>query len=120
MSNIPIDQIKIFEDEELTKDTKGVLDLGTIDAGEEKEYTFYVFNDSLIDFFNMQFEIREVDDLDNLGKTVEELKVIEAPLELKPKVTKELKIFWRSSVSIEELQRVKLRIQANFERPRFI
>ena len=46
--------MKIFADPELKKELK-ILDLGIVQAGDSKDYTFYVHNDFVADLKELKF-----------------------------------------------------------------
>lgn len=91
--------IRIFVDKELTIDTNGIIDLGTIEAGEVRDYLFYVLNESRGTISNLMFEVKHP-----------EVEVVEYPMELTSKSVGELRLRWTSTVQVEQPQQARLEI----------
>ncbi len=81
--------MKTFLDKELTKEVQG-LEFGTVEAGESKQYIFYLFNDSLGELTDLIFSIPS-----------KEAKIISAPIQMNPRSVSELVIEYNPSVTIE-------------------
>lgn len=91
-------KIKIYKDPNLKEEIKSnELDLGKLEAGSSKEYTFYVFNASKDDFEDLKFNLNN-----------DELKVIKSPIELKSKTFEKLIIVWEADINLEEGLKAKL------------
>ena len=82
--------MKFYKNENLTEELI-TLDLGIVEAGESKQFTFYVFNDSLAHLTDLEFEILH-----------QEVIVISAPKDLLPQANSEFIIEWNPSVTLKE------------------
>ena len=93
-------KIKIFKDKQLKEDVTEELNLGIVEAGESKEFTFYAKNDYKADLINLNFSIEH-----------KEVKILEAPKTLQADEVGELKIKWTPSVTLEEGLKTKINIK---------
>lgn len=82
------------------------LEFGSLDAGEIKDYIFYIENNSdskLIDInVSLDIDRNNVSKIDLLNKVVKELEIIETPKELKIGELGKLIIRWNSSISVRK------------------
>ena len=83
--------MKIFKDKTLTQELIEVLDFGILEAGNIKQYTFYILNDTLAHLKELEFIIEH-----------NELEIIKLPTELMPQTVGELIIEWKASVTLKE------------------
>lgn len=90
--------MKIYKDKNLTEEITD-LDLGILEAGESKVYTYYIKNDSNAELKNLNFSVEH-----------KEVKVIEAPKTLTTQASAELKIEWKASVTLKEGLKTPLKI----------
>ena len=93
--------MKIFTDKELTKEVTELLDLGIVNAGDTKTFSFWIFNDTMAVLHELVF------DLDH-----NEARVVEAPENLDPRHTGVLIIEWSPTVTLKEGLKTQLRISA--------
>lgn len=91
--------MKIFSNKELTQEITG-LDLGIVEAGEIKEFTFYILNDSSAYLKELDFNVEH-----------QEVKIISAPKELPAQSNDKLIIKWSPSVTLKEGLKAQLRIK---------
>ncbi|MHA1787857.1 MAG: hypothetical protein ACTSXT_01390 [Candidatus Helarchaeota archaeon] len=82
--------MKIYKDKNL-KEEINVLDFETVLAGDSKEITFYVLNDTPALVIDLEFF------LDN-----KEVEILKAPKELEPYSSSELIIQWKANVNIKK------------------
>lgn len=100
--------MKIFKDRELKEEVIGdLLSLGKIEAGDTKEYTFYIYNDSDFLVTDLGYSLISADG----RQGYKELNIINAPKELKSKESDKLVISWESTVSLKEGIKAKLEIK---------
>jgi len=92
--------MKIYSDFAKTKEIKGDLDLGVVQAGETKDIIFYVLNDSEATLVDLIFSA------DN-----KEVKIISAPKILLSGQTDKLVINYTPDISIEKKLNVSLNIE---------
>ena len=90
--------MKFYENDNLTKEVT-VLDLEILDAGETKQYTFYVFNDTSAYLKNLVFEAEH-----------DEVKIISFPDALPPSASGELVVEWSPSITLKEGLKVEVNI----------
>jgi hypothetical protein len=90
--------MKIYKDSSLQHEVQ-VLDLGIVEAGESRNFLFYVQND-------LAAEVREL----NFKVEHKEVKVLDAPNILLSKEVGELKIQWNPSITLKEGLRAQLTI----------
>lgn len=85
--------LKFYKDKELTQEItdNSVLPLGIVQAGDSKEFKFWVYNDSKASLLDLQFII------DN-----EEVEILQAPKDMSPFSDDELVIKWSPSVDIQD------------------
>ena len=95
--------MKIFKDPYLKEEIEGdKFDFGIVPAGDVKQFTFYVLNDSTGVLEDLKFELEH-----------DELTVIKAPERLIPQDSGELIIEWNCRIDVEEGLQAKLNIKAN-------
>lgn len=97
--------LRLYEDRELKREIlpNSDLTLGTepVPAGESRNFTFYLYNDSLA-------YLKEIIiDIDH-----NEVHVVEAPMELNPQTVEEIVIRWDASITIKEGLKTKINITA--------
>lgn len=90
---------KLYSDRALTKEVTDPIDLGKLKAGETKVYEFYVFNNAVYPYEEMQFAIDD-----------EEVMIISHPKELNEKASDVLVIEWSPSEDVEKGLKAKLEI----------
>ena len=91
--------IKIFIDKELTKEIEE-LDLGTVQAGDLKRYTFYIKNISNAELRDLKFSANH-----------QEVSMVLVPQELLINEAKQLIIEWKPSITLKESLKTKLNIK---------
>lgn len=96
--------MKLFYDQELTKEVPpdSVIDWGVVPAGETRDYTFYLHNDTAGYVLNLEVALDHP-----------ELFVLQAPAELASFETKELRIQWQCSVDLKQGLKAPLGIAFN-------
>lgn len=82
--------MKIFKDKNLTQESE-ILDFGILEAGDTKQFTFYVSNDSLAFLKELEFIVEH-----------KELEIEEAPHELLAYASDKIVIKWEASVTLKE------------------
>lgn len=92
--------MKIFKDKDQTIEVS-VLDLGIVEAGDSKEYTFWLYNDTTA-------YLREVECFVEHN----EVKILEYPEELSAYAIGEIRIKWSPSVTLKEGLKAPLKITA--------
>jgi len=93
--------MKIYKDKEMTEEIENdTFELGIVPAGEIKRFTFWVYNDSPAHLKNLQFIIGH-----------DEVKILEAPIELIAQAIGELIIEWKPSITLKEGLKTPLRIK---------
>lgn len=93
--------MKIYSNKDLSEEIK-TLELGTVKAGEKKEFTFYVYNESLGELVNLEFSTSAI-----------EVKILSAPREMKPKSVGEIVIEYAPLVTIEQGLKTDINIKGN-------
>ncbi len=93
--------MKIYSSKDLTEEVRD-LDLGTVKAGEKKEFTFYAYNESLGELVNLEFSTSAM-----------EVKIISAPREMKPKSIAEIVIEYAPLITIEQGLKTDINIKGN-------
>jgi len=85
--------MKLFADQELTKEVppETIIDWGIVPAGETREYTFYLQNDTISKVVEIQVELPH-----------KELFILQSPMELNPYDHGELRIQWKCAVDIKQ------------------
>ena len=91
--------MKIYQDKKLTEEVHK-LDLGIVQAGDNKEYEFFVYNDTIADLKELTFTIEHP-----------EVSILSAPKSINAKVTASLKIKWSPSVTLKEKLQATLKIK---------
>jgi len=76
-----------------------VLDLGTVEVGETKKYEYQILNDSQKRLESLKFQIND-----------DEVKIVEAPVELLPGESKRLILEWTPTEKVELGKKVYLNI----------
>lgn len=92
--------MKLFLDKELTNPVNNV-DLGIVMAGETKEFTFYVLNESKAELQNINFETSH-----------KEVDIIHSPKDLKSLESAKLVMAWSPSVTLKQGLKTVLKVQA--------
>lgn len=94
--------MKLYKDKELTEEIKidDLIDFGIVPAGESKQYTIWILNDSRAYLRKLEFIIEH-----------SEIEIIEAPTELSAQTIGELIIEWNPSITLKEGLKVSLRIK---------
>jgi hypothetical protein len=90
--------MKIYKNKNKTEEVE-ILDFGILPAGETKQYTFWVFNDSMAFLRMLNFAVEH-----------KEVKVIKAPVELMAHTGEELVLEWSPSITLKEGLKARLRI----------
>ncbi len=91
---------KYFEDKNLTKPIESPIDLGKLKAGEEKEYTYYVFNASVHPYEELEFSVDH-----------KEVTVIDSPKEMEEKSSAKIVLIWKPSIDIKRGLKTSLKAQ---------
>jgi len=92
--------MKIYKDINLTEEITNVLSLGTVQAGEKKQFTFYVVNNSLALLQNLEFSIDH-----------QEIKIVDFPESLSAQARSKFIVEWNPSVTLKEGLDAPLRIK---------
>lgn len=90
--------MKIYKNKNLTEEVIE-LNLGIVEAGDSKIFTYYIKNDSDAELTNLNFSVDH-----------KEVKVIEFPNILSKQTSAELKIEWKPSITLKEGLHTKLLI----------
>lgn len=91
--------MQIFRDRQLTEEIGLTLDLGRVDAGETKRFTFWLKNDSKSLLENLAFEVDHP-----------EVAIIKAPKNMTYSAVEELIIEWSPSVTLEEGLKTNIKV----------
>ncbi len=84
--------MKIYADKNLTQEIENdTLDFGIVPAGEQKQFIFYILNDSSAYLKELEFIIEH-----------SELEILKSPQELTAQTVGELIIEWKASVTLKE------------------
>jgi len=92
--------MKIFKDASLKEELNKILDLGTVLAGDNKEYEFFILNDSEGELVDLNFSFNN-----------DEVTVISFPSSLKSNETGKLVIKWSPSITIKKGLKTDLNIK---------
>lgn len=92
--------MKLFSDKELKNEVQEI-DLGTVQAGDTKEYTYYLQNNTIARLVEIQIELSN-----------KELNITKAPMELYAYEAKEVIIKWNCDISIKQGLKSDLSISA--------
>jgi len=92
--------MKLFSDKELKTEVQ-TINLGTVQAGDVKEYTYYLQNNTIARLVEIQIELSN-----------RELKIIKAPMELNSFDFSELVIKWNCDINIKQGLKSDLSISA--------
>lgn len=92
--------MKIYKDKDLTHEVS-ILDLGILEAGETKKYTFWVYNNSNAYLRAIKFFVDH-----------DEVEVVEAPEDLSAQAVGELVIKWSPQITLKEGLKASLKISA--------
>ncbi|MHA1437859.1 MAG: hypothetical protein ACTSPD_09780 [Promethearchaeota archaeon] len=104
--------MKIFKEKELVNEIK-ILDLGIVQAGEEKEFIFYAFNETDAEIYDIKYSIKPLTDAtEEYQQTASEVRIIEAPNNLMPNDVGEIKLLWKSSITIKRGLKAELHADA--------
>lgn len=90
--------MKLYKDSSL-KEEIGDLDLGIVEAGSKKEYTFYVYNELKANLIEIEFAVNH-----------KEIKILKAPENLESLKSDKLIIEWSPSVTLKEGLKTQLLI----------
>jgi hypothetical protein len=90
--------MRIYKDSQLKEEIKE-LDFGILEAGESKEYTFYVKNDTDAEVKKLNFSVEN-----------KEVSIVKSPEILPKKEFAELKIKWSPSVTLRQGLKAELKI----------
>lgn len=93
--------MKIYADSELTQEVTDLMDLGIVEAGETKQFTFWVMNDSLAVLQDLEFDIDH-----------SEASIVEAPRELDPRSVGTILIEWSPSITLKQGLKTQIKITA--------
>ena len=91
---------QIFEDKELTRPIEAPIDLGKLKAGEEKEFTYYVFNASVHPYEELKFTVDH-----------KEVTIISSPTEMEEKSNAKIVLKWKPSIDIKRGLKTSLKIE---------
>ena len=78
-----------------------IIDLGIVEAGKSKEYSFYLYNDIADEVIDISLDVEH-----------SEVEVIKIPTNLGVKGKDELKIKWSPSVTTRKGLKVSFKIKA--------
>ena len=90
--------MKLYKNKELTEEIT-ILDLGIVEAGEVKEYTFYIKNDTDAEVKKLNFSVEN-----------KEVSIVKSPEILPKKESAELKIKWSPSITLKQGLKAELKI----------
>jgi hypothetical protein len=90
--------MRIYKDSQLKEEIKE-LDFGILEAGESKEYTFYVKNDTDAEVKKLNFSVEN-----------KEVSIVKSPEILPKKESAELKIKWSPSITLRQGLKAELKI----------
>lgn len=90
--------MKIFTDKTLKEEIE-VLDLGIVPAGETREFTFFLLNDSDAFLQDLRFNTENP-----------EIKITQSPLSMEARSTKPLTLSWTPSVTLKKGLKTKLSV----------
>ncbi len=104
--------MRIYTDKLLTQELGDkTFDLGIVEAGEVKQFTYWVENDSKLFIKEIKFLVTILNNPLN-PEDKDELFVIEAPENLIPFESKKLIFEWRPSITLEESLQAIVNIEA--------
>ena len=83
--------MKLYKNANLTEEIDLILDLGIVQAGDTKEYEFYVYNETNAELINLSFSLNH-----------NEIEVLSFPQKLQSKEGGFLKIKYSPSISIKK------------------
>ena len=83
--------MKIFADAELKEEVTTLLDLGIVEAGSTREFTFWLSNDSLAVIQDLEINIDH-----------SEARILEAPRDLAPRGVAPFTIEYAPSVTLKQ------------------
>jgi hypothetical protein len=93
--------MKIYKDV-FCKELVETFDFGIVQAGDKKVYEFYILNDSNAELKDLKFSIEHP-----------EIKILEAPKEMKSNDKSKLIIEWQPSITLKEGLGAKIKISAS-------
>jgi len=99
--------MKIYKNKELTQEVVDILDLDIVQAGDTKEKTYYILNDTSAKIVDLNFSLVLVD---ATRITNDEVFIVEAPTKLVSKEVGELIVKWDASVELEQGIKIGLNI----------
>jgi hypothetical protein len=91
--------MKIYKDKNLTQELVEILDFGILEAGNTKQFTFYILNDTNAHLKELEFTIEH-----------KELKILEYPQDLTAQTVGKLIIEWNPSITLKEGLKANLRV----------
>ena len=91
---------QIFADKELTKKIESPINLGKLKVGEEKEFTYYVFNSSMNPYEELEFSVDH-----------KEVEVLSSPEDMEEKSSAKVVLKWKPSVDIRRGLKTSLKIE---------
>jgi hypothetical protein len=93
--------MKIFRDAGLQDEVK-LLDLGIVPAGDSKEFSFYLLNDSKADLRSLRFKVEHP-----------EVRIKMAPEHLDSGQSAEFRLSWAPAVTLKEGLKAKVLIDGD-------
>lgn len=91
--------MRIYKDKDLKEEAEN-LDLGTLIAGESKNFIFYVYNELNVDVEDLEFSTGN-----------EEVYITSAPKKLDKQTASELHLTWTPSVTVKKALKTELRVK---------
>lgn len=82
--------MKIYKDSALSIEIE-LLDLGIVQAGDSKEYEFYIYNETVAELVDLSFSIDS-----------KEVEILSYPKTLKSKEKSELKLKYSPSINLKQ------------------
>lgn len=93
--------MKIYKNKDLTEQVER-LDLGTVLAGETKQYEFFVYNESPATVVDLQYSVEN-----------KEVAIVSFPVNLKPREVGSLILQWTPSVTVKSGLKTSLAIRGS-------
>ena len=91
--------MKIYKDSALSIEIE-LLDLGIVQAGDSKEYEFYIYNETVAELVDLSFSIDS-----------KEVEILSYPKTLKSKEKSELKLKYSPSINLKQGLKVILKFK---------
>ena len=91
-------EMKIYKDKTLKEEVE-ILDLGIVEAGTTRKYTYYVYNELLAELKDLVFEVEHKD-----------VKLLKSPTTLNPCGIDELILEWTPAVTLKQGLKTTLKI----------